>query len=437
MNYQDKIISINQALALVKSGDHIVTGLGAAEAQDFLANLHQIANKVNNVTVTNCLPMKEYEFYNAEYRDSFNIESLFYTALMRKKQLESNVSYIPNHLHYSGKKRLEHVENPDIFVGIASIPDSHGFMSLSLSNTYEKMTIEHAKLVILEINPNAPRVFGDLEIHLDDVNYLIEANYPMLELADAQPNEKDLAIGKYIAEYVNDGDCIQLGIGGIPNAVAASLMNHKDLGIHTEMLTTGMMKLIKNKVVNGKCKQVDKGKHVATFAMGTKELYDFIDNNPSIVLRDSYSVNDPYVIALNDNQVSINTTLEVDVTGQCCSEALGSIQFSGTGGQTDTVVGSQNSKNGRSFIALYSTASVKNKTTGEKEEVSKIVCQLKQGAAVSLSRNDIDYLVTEYGIVNLRGTSISERVKLITSIAHPDFRDKLLEEAKKINLISK
>jgi len=229
---------------------------------------------------------------------------------------------------------------------------------------------------------------------------------------------------------------IALGIGGIPNAVAASLTEKKNLGVHTEMLTSGMVKLAKLGVINGKCKQTHNGKMVAAFAMGTKELYDFIDDNPSVAIMDGAYVNDPYEIGKNDNQVSINTTIEVDITGQCCSESIGSKQFSGTGGQSDTACGAQKSKNGRSIIALYSTAMVKNPKTGEREETSKIVCQLKPGAAVSLSRNDIDWLVTEYGAVNLRGTSLKERAELIISVAHPKFRDALKAEAISLGIIA-
>ena len=436
MDYANKVVSVEKALALVKDNDIIVTGLGAAEAQDFLSQLHTIADRVKNVTVINCLPLKTYEFSNPQYKESFRIQCWFYSGVSRKNRENGNLTFIPNHLHLIHKKWLQHVDQADLYVGIASLPDKHGFMSLSLSNVYEKGIIAKAKKVILEINPNVPRTFGDVEIGLDDLTAVIESNYPMTELADGELNEKDLAIGKFIAEKVNDGDCIQLGIGGIPNAVAASLMNHKNLGIHTEMFTTGMMRLIQAGAVTGKCKQVDKGKHVASFAAGTKELYEFMNDNPSIIIRDCNSVNDPAIIALNDNQVSINTTLEVDITGQCCSEAIGSQQFSGTGGQTDTAVGSQRSKNGRSFITLYSTAMVKNPETGEREEISKIVCQLKPGAAVSLSRNDLDYLVTEYGIVNLRGTSIQERAYLIASIAHPKFREDLIKEAKVLGIIN-
>ncbi len=431
-----KYVSINEALALVKSGDYIVTGLGAAEGREFMTNLHTIADRVKNVTVSNCLPMGAYEFIaNPAYKDAFTIESWFYTPLLRKAQANGNVAFIPNHLHLAARKRLFY-RTPDIYVGIASMPDKHGYVSLSLSNTYEMQMIREAKTVILEINPNAPRTFGDVQLHLDDVGYVVEVDYPMPEIADAEPNEKDLVIGKIIADMINDGDCIQLGIGGIPNAVAASLTGKKDLGVHTEMLTSGMVKLAKAGVITGKKKQKNVGKMVAAFAMGTKELYDFIDDNPAVEIFDGGYVNDPYVIMQNDNQVSINTSIEVDITGQCCSESIGSRQFSGTGGQSDTAVGAQKSKNGRSIIALYSTASVKNPKTGEREETSKIVCQLKPGAAVSLSRNDVDYLVTEYGCVSLRGTGLTERARRIISIAHPDFREALTKEAIALGILT-
>lgn len=433
---KDKIITVDQALALVKDGDQIVTGLGATEGREFLSNIHKIHGKVKHVTINNCLPMGGYEFFtNPEYKSTFQLDGWFYNPSMRKAHANGNISFIPNHLHFAGQKRFAHIP-VNIYVGLATYPDKHGYVSLSLSNTYEKEAIAKADIVILEINKKAPRVFGDLELNINDVDHFIEVDYDIPELPDVAPNEKDLAIGKLIAEYINDGDCLQLGIGGIPNAIAASLFDKKDLGIHTEMLTSGMVKLAKAGVITGKYKQTNTGKMVATFAMGTKELYDYLDDNPSCMLLRGSLVNDPYEIAKNDNQVSINTTLEVDITGQCCSESLGSTQFSGTGGQADTAIGAQMSKNGRSFIALYSTAMVKNKETGEREEVSKIVCQLKPGAVVSLSRNDLDYLVTEYGVVHLKGTSIKERVEKIISIAHPKFRESLRAEAIKLGIIT-
>ena len=435
VDYKSKIITVEEALKLVKSNDHIVTGLGCSEAKAFLKQLHTIADRVENVTVNNCLPMDNYEFFtNPAYVKNFGVDGWFYNPGLRKAHKQGNISFIPNNLHFAASKRLAHI-HPNIYVGNATYPDEHGFISLSLGNVYEKAAIEAADIVILECNKNCPRTFGDVELHVDEVDYIIETDYAIPTIPDAEPNEKDLAIGRYIAEYIQDGDCIQLGIGGIPNAVAKSLYGKKNLGVHTEMLTSEMVKLAKAGVINGKCKQLHKGKMVAAFAMGTQEMYDYLNDNPSIQILNGGYVNDPYTIMQNDNQVSINTTLEVDVTGQCCSESLGSVQFSGTGGQSDTAIGAQKSKNGRSFIALYSTAMVKNPATGEREEVSKIVCQLKPGAAVSLSRNDLHYLVTEYGCVNLKGTTIRERVELIISVAHPKFREQLREEAIKLGII--
>ncbi|HKM02414.1 MAG TPA: acetyl-CoA hydrolase/transferase C-terminal domain-containing protein, partial [Bacilli bacterium] len=330
-------------------------------------------------------------------------------------------------------RRLDHM-NTDIYIGNATPPNEEGFVSLSLSNVYEKRMIENAKIVILEINPKLPRTFGDLQVHIDDIDYMIDVDYDIPELPDGELTEKDIKIGNYIADLINDGDCLQLGIGGIPNAVASALVHKRDLGVHTEMFTTGFMKLYKAGAISGKFKNTHPGKMVACFALGTRELYDFIDNNPLVEILDGHYVNNPAVIGLNDNQVSINSTIEIDITGQCCSESIGHMQFSGTGGQVDTATGAQISKGGRSFIALYSTAMVRNPKTGEREEVSKIVPFLKPGAVVSLSRNDIDHVVTEYGVVHLSGTTIKERVELLISIAHPKFREELMSEAVKYGL---
>jgi acyl-CoA hydrolase len=434
MDYSKKIISAGEAVKLVKNGDMIITGLGCAEGRDFLSQLHTVAESIKGVTVTNCLPMSDQQFLSGDYKESFNIDGWFYSPTMRKAHKNGNVSFIPNHLHLAGTKRLAHVHT-NIYVGSASMPDKHGYVSLSLSNTYEKRVIEDADLVILEINPNFPYTYGDLELSLDEVDYLIESNYMPPVLPEGDFNEKDKAIGQFIADYIKDGDCIQLGIGGIPNAVAASLTAKKNLGVHTEMLTTGLMKLAKMGVITGKFKQQQRGKMICTFAMGTAELYEFIDHNPAVNILNGAYVNDPHIIGLNDNMVSINTTLEVDLTGQCCSESIGSVQFSGTGGQADTAIGAQNSKNGKSFIALYSTAMVKDPITQERVEQSKIVPFLKPGAIVSLSRNDVDHIVTEYGVAQLKGTNVRERVDRLIAVAHPKFREELYKQAKELGII--
>ena len=430
-----KIITIQEALDLVKDNDYIVAGMCASEGREFFTRLHEVSNRVNKLTIDNCLPLMNYEYMgNEEYKDIFDVNSWFFSHDLRRSFKNGNISFIPNQLHNAGVQRIDY-KKPDIFVGNATPPDKDGNVSLSLSNVYEKKMIEAASIVILEINPLLPRTYGDLEVHESEIDYFVKIDSEVPILPDMEPNEKDIKIGNFVAEYINDGDNLQLGIGGIPNAVAAALINKKDLGVHTEMLTTGFMNLYKAGVITNKRKSLHPGKMVCAFAFGTRELYDFLDKNEDILFLDGNYVNDPYVIGLNDNQVSINTTIEVDLTGQCCSEAIGTVHFSGTGGQCDTATGAQRAVNGRSFITLYSTTMARNKETGVREEISKIVSTLKPGAAVTLSRNDVDYIVTEFGCVRLKGRNIKERVELLISIAHPKFREQLRKEALEIGFI--
>ena len=436
MKKNAKTITLQEALDLVKSGDYIAVGMAASEPRDFVSNLHTIATRgVKDITVSNCLPVTPAEYYmNEKYKDIFQNDSWFFSPYQRKAFPNGNISYIPNHLHLAAWKRFQH-RKPNIFIGAASMPDKDGFISLSLCNVLEKQAIAVADISILEVNPNFPRVGGDVTVHISDIDYLVESNYLPPIIPESVVGEKDKIIGESIAELIPNGATIQLGIGSMPDAVAASLITKKDLGLHTEMFTTGAMKLIKAGVITGKKKTLLKGKHVACFAYGTQELYDFLNNNPTTVMLEGKYVNDPTIIGLNHKQVSINAALEIDLIGQCASESIGPKQFSGTGGQSDTAIGAQNSEGGMSFIALYSTAMVTNPVTGEKEEKSKIVPTLTPGASVSLSRNDVDRVVTEYGVVNLRGTSVRERALLLISIAHPKFRDELRLAARKLGYI--
>ncbi len=431
-DYRNKRISVEQALAMVQSGDNITVGMAGAEPVEFLGKLHTIADRVTDVTISSCLNTAPGEYLNEQYlQKAFLLDSWFFSPTLRKLQHTGRVSYIPNHLHLAGFKRNFH-RKTNIFIASASLPLEDGKIRFSCGNVYEEEIARQADIVILEVSPNIPYMLGDNYLDLDEVDYIIEADYFLPTIPDVSPSEKDEIIGKYIAERIHDGDCIQIGIGGIPNAVCEQLAGKKDLGVHTEMMTTGIMKLIRLGVINGSKKQINKGKAVCAFALGNQEMYEFMHNNPDILVSRGSWVNDPYVIAQNKNQVSINTSIEVDLTGQCCSESVGNMQISGTGGQSDTAVGAQRSENGRSFIALYSAAAVKNRETGEVEEVSKIVPTLRPGAAVSLSRNDVDHVVTEYGCVSLRGTTIRERAELLISIAHPKFREYLTQEAAKL-----
>ena len=435
-DYRSKLISVDQALDLVADGDNITVGLGANEPPAFLGSLHHIADRVNDVTITNCLPTAPGEYLSEEnIRKAFRIDCWFSTPPLRKLWSTGRVSYIPNHLHLAGTKRSYH-KRSKIMISLASMPETGGRTRFACGNTYEEKIGADADLRILEISPNAPHCFGQNYLDWDSIDYVIESDGRPGTIPAAAPNAKDLAIGRTIADLVDDGDCIQVGIGGIPNAVCGYLYEKSDLGIHTEMMTTGIMDLMKAGIVTGARKQVDVGKTVFTFALGSADMYEFINENPDCLTGRGEEVNNPYLIARNDNQVSINTTIEVDLTGQCCSESIGTQQISGTGGQSDTATGAQRSRNGRSFIALYSTLEKANKLTGEVEVISKIVPILRPGAAVSLSRNDVDWVVTEYGAVNLRGTTIAERVERLISIAHPDFRDGLYADAVKYGFIA-
>ena len=304
--------------------------------------------------------------------------------------------------------------------------DARGYMSLSVSSIYEMDVVRAGAVLLVEVNPNYPRTFGDTMVHISQVTALVESDRPILCVDPAPYTEKDAVIGKYVASLVEDGSTIQLGIGNIPNAVANELKSKKHLGIHTEMFTETMVDLIECGAVDNTQKGFNDGVSICSFTMGSRRLYDFLDDNPMVLFKSSTYSNDPYTIGRNNKFVSINATLEMDLTGQAASESVGPVQFSGSGGQAETVQGAQMSPGGKSILAMHSTYTDRDGTLH-----SKIVPMLTSGAAVTTSRNDVDYVVTEYGIAWLRGLTIAERVQALTKIAHPDFREWLLEEAEK------
>lgn len=433
-DYKDKIITAEEAVKLVKSGDQIVTGLGGSEARAFFEQLHTVADSVKGVNITTYLPQYPHPYMDEKYKDSFHVDSEFYTGINRKLEGFGMGSYIPNNLSAAGRERLSHIK-PNIFVVTTPLPDKHGNISLGLGNVYEGRMLEAADIVIAEISPHYPRTFGDHIYNIDDIDYFIEVDSVPPMVPDSQPSEKDMTIGKMIADMIPDGACVQIGIGGIPDAVAGFLSDKKDLGIHTELFTPGLAKLLINGNVNGSKKQIDKGRVITGFALGNQELYDLLDDNPTIEFRDASYCNDPTIIAKNDNQISINTAIEIDLSGQVSSESIGTRQFSGSGGQADTHRGAYMSKGGKAIIALYSTAMIRDKKTGEKVEKSKIVPTLAKGAFVTLQRQDLDMVVTEYGVAKLKGKNMKERVESLIAIAHPKFRDELRENAKELGLL--
>ena len=431
-----KTITIQEALALVKDNYKIAVGDATVEPQGFLSNLHTILDKDRGLSIWMCLTMRSYPFLeDPAYGNNIRINSVFFSGPTRNAyNVLKTVSYAPTHLRKTAITICAQGD-PDIFVGTCTPPNKEGKISLGLSDIYDREVMKRAKIVVMEVNPNMPFTYGDTVIDEKDVDYFVPVDFPMVMDKTAPINEKDKTIGGYISEFIKDGDNLQIGIGSIPNSVVQFLETKKDLGIHTELLGDGVAELAMKGVVNGSKKTLHKGKIVTSIVLGTQKVYDFVNNNPDVLVMDCSYCNAYETLAKNDNQVSINTTLEVDLLGQCCSESLGSKQYSGTGGQMDTAIGAQMAKGGRSFIALYSTANVRTGNGDERVEISRIVPQLKPGATVSLSRNDLHYLVTEYGVVNLRGLSIADRAKAIISIAHPKFRDELTQKAKELGYI--
>jgi len=427
--YKSKLVDIDEVLNLVKSNQTIVVGMTPAEPKLFLRNLHKVASRVNNVTVFTCLNTENYSFYlDGSFNGVFENASWYFGQSNREAVRAGfgTVSYVPNNLHQAGTNLLE--SRPvDIFVGIASPMDKNGFLTLSASIVYEKDVVEQSKTIVLEVNPNAPRTHGDTHIHIKDVHYVIEADYELPQVELVEPSETEASIAEHISNLIEDGATIQLGIGGIPNAVAKFLTSKKDLGVHTEMFTESMIDLFEAGVITNKKKSIWKDKFVCTFAFGTRRMYQFIDDNPSVFFLRGRYVNDPYVVSQNDKMVSINTALMVDLTGNVCSEALGTQHYSGTGGQLDTHRGAIKSKGGKGIIALRSTA--KNGT------VSTIVPVLPVGSPVTVPRQDVDYVVTEWGVAWLRGKTVRERAKALIEIAHPDFRGSLKNEAQRLQIL--
>ena len=437
-DYRSKVISIEEALAKIKSNDCVISAMAGAEPKGILEQLHTIADRVQNVSVSTCLPLHNAKWYtDPAMKGHFINHSWFHTPSIRKAAEFGTCTLVPCHLHSAGMDRLLY-RKPNVYLGTCTPPDRFGFVSLSLSATYERELMEAADIVILEMNEKTPWTYGDTVIHLDAVDFIVENTYQLPILPVVESDDRDRKIGGYIADLIEDGSCIQLGIGGIPNAVAGELLHKKGLSIHTEMFTDGMVDLYEAgaiaKTASGLDKRMMAGKMVTTFALGTQRLYDFIDHNPAVAVMRGSWVNDSWVIAHNKKQVSINTTLEMDLTGQVCSESIGPKQFSGSGGQADTAIGAQMSENGKSFIALYSTAEIKQ-PDGTRKKISKIAPMLTQGAVVTLHRANVDYVVTEYGIVRLKGVPVEERARLLISIAHPDFRASLQEEAEKIGFL--
>lgn len=418
--YDEHQMTPEQAVSVLKDNDSLILGHAVGEPVLFQRTMAKMAEQFKGITVTHMLYLGSGEYFEPGMEEHFRHNAVFVSPKTRKAVSEGRADYTPTFFTELPKLFRENLIPVDVFAFSCSEPDEHGYVSMGVSCDYGVQALKSAKISIAEVNPNVPRTFGECMVHVSEIDGFMHSNEEIPKLMPPKVSDIDTTIGKYIADLVHDGDCLQLGIGALPDAICGLLGDKKNLGLHTEMISDGVLPLIESGVVNGKCKQREVGKICVTFLMGTQKLYDFIDNNPLIHMLPVDVCNNPYVIAQNDNVVSINSCVEVDLQGQVCAEAIGLRQISGIGGQMDFVRGANLSKGGRSIIALNSTT--------KDESASKIVPFLTPGAPVTTSRCDVGYIVTEYGVAALRGQTLRERSKRLINIAHPKFRAELAEE---------
>ncbi|MHB8163758.1 MAG: acetyl-CoA hydrolase/transferase family protein [Methanoregula sp.] len=428
--YQEKLTRPDHAMELVKNGDTVVYGMSIAQPPALLAALAIRARKggVNALKVYTFLPREHASssVLSPDLADTIENYSWFVGAADRDSVKVGLNYHVPSYLHQIPQIVSEYMD-VDVAMATVSPMDKAGFFSLGTANDYFSTAARCCKTLILEVNRSMPRVFGDSLVHISEVAAVVEHHVPLMELKIADRKPEDDIIGPAIAAMINDGATIQLGIGNLPNAVARYLMDHKDIGIHTELFTDGMVDLIESGVANGRKKTIHRYKHVFTTAAGTKRMYEFMNDNPSVESYAASHVCSPAVIAKNPKMISINSVLEVDLLGQANAEHLEGATFSGTGGQLDFVRGAFASPGGKSFLAFYSTA--KGGT------ISRVVPHLPQGSVVTTPRADTHYLATEHGIIDLKGKSTRERALAIIGIAAPKFREDLTKSAEDMYLI--
>jgi itaconate CoA-transferase len=434
--YQSKLTTPDLAVASIPSGSKLSMGMAMAEPP---ALLKALADRAGDGRIED---LKVYYFESTriagetilryELIDRIRPYCMFISATERaliKRGVEDGgrkvINYVPNNFHQTPRLLIDEI-GIDTFVCTVSPMDRHGYFSFGTGNDYSTKVARSAKRLIVEVNENMPRVFGEgAQLHVSEVDAIVENNVPIVELPVRGPAPEDETIGRTVADLVPDGACLQMGVGALPNLICEALRNRNDLGIHTEALVPGLVDLVRAGVVTNLRKTLDRGKTVFTFAMGQKAMYDFLDNNPAIESRPVDYVNNPSIIAQNDNVISINASLQIDLTGACNSEHMLGHQYSASGGQHDFVRGAYVSKGGKSIIAARSTAA--------KGKVSRIVARLE--GPVTSPRNDTHYVVTEFGAVNLKGLSSTERAQALIALAHPEFRDELMASAKQLHLL--
>ncbi len=431
--YPEKFVSEDRAFSHIHRGNRIFIGTGCGEPQYLVrALIHYVESHPTaffDAEVFHVWTLGIAPYADEKFKSYFRHNSFFIAENTREAVNKGMADYTPIFLSKVPDLFYRDFVPIDVALIQTSSPDDHGYMSLGVSVDIVKAAAEKAKCVIAQVNSNMPRVHGDGFIHIEDVNFIIPHDEPILEYVTEADSETAQQIGKYVSRLIQDGDTIQVGYRSIPNAILSNLYHKKYLGVHTELLTDGIIALMKKRVVDNTRKSINRGKTVAAFCMGKKETYEYLHDNPAIEFRTIDYTNNPMVIAQHDNMTAINTALEIDLTGQATAESIGKLFYSGVGGQADFMRGAVLSPGGKTILAMPSTA--------EDGKISRIAPFLKEGSGVTLHRGDVHYVVTEYGIAYLQGKNIRERAMELIAIAHPTFRPWLIEEAKKLNLIYK
>jgi len=416
-NYRSRIGSAEEAMSLIKSRDSIYLHGGAATPQLLVDAFSKRAMELEGLTISHILTLGDAKYVTPEMEGHVRLNSLFTGTNVREAVNTGRADWMPIFLsEIPGLFKNGHIP-VDVALIQVSPPDSHGFCSFGVSTDTTIAACKAAKIIVAMVNRQMPRVHGDNFIHASKLNFIVEANEPLFQTPKADLSERHMQIGKYIASLIEDGSTLQMGIGAIPDATLFYLKEKRNLGIHTEMFSDGVVELVESGVINGEEKTLHPGKVVSSIVMGSQHVYDFIDENPFMEFHPTDYVNDPYIIAQNNKMVAINSSIEIDLTGQVCSDSMGRSNFSGIGGQVDFMRGASRSPGGKAIIAMPATA------RGGSQ--SRIVSDLKPGAAVTTSRGDVHYIVTEFGVAHLHGKTLKERAKALIAIAHPNFREEL------------
>lgn len=425
--YAARRMSAADAAAQVRDGDTIVVPTGVGEPPALLEALSARRHELNDVAVSQILPLRKFDYFDPATRANVRHDAYFFGGANRAGGQAGWVDFVPAYFSELPMLIERGLSPADVVMSMASPMDEHGYFALSLAPDYTMAAVRKARVVLLEVNPEVPFAYGDCHVHISQVAGLVESDAPLFEVGMPEIGEVQRAIGGFVADLIEDGSTLQIGYGGIPDAVVSQLQHKKDLGIHTEMIGDGILSLIEAGAVNNSRKGFMRGKTIATFALGSRRLYRHLHRNPALEMHPVELVNDPYVAARNDKLCAINATLQIDLIGQCGSESLGPSPYSGTGGQVDFIRAANRSKDGKGFIVLPSTA--------KNGSVSRIAPMLTPGTHVTTSKNDVNYVVTEYGVAQLRGKTAKQRAEALIAIAHPDFRAELRAAAQAIRLL--